>query len=120
MNAFESKFAKPDRVIHRFRIPDSISGDVREVGLVELTAEDELAVETRCRGSSDKRAHEMAKQSIAEVNGKSVSLADGSTDKVWSSLHPKVRVLVASAWVKLHLANDEELESFFASRTSGV
>jgi hypothetical protein len=120
VNAFDSKFAKPDRVIHRFKIPDSIAGEVRELGLVELTAEDELMVESRCRGSSDKRAHEMAKQSIAEVNGKAVSLADGSTDKLWSSMHPKVRVLVASAWVKLHLASDEELESFFASRTSGI
>lgn len=120
MNAFEQKFVKPDRVIHRFKVPESIGGDIREIGLVEMTAEEELMVEARCRGASDKRAHEMAKQAIAEVNGKPVSLADGSVDKAWSSMLPKVRVLVSSAWVRLHLANDEEVEGFFASRTSSV
>lgn len=120
MNAFESKFVKPDRVIHRFKIPSSIPGDVREIGMIELTADDELGVEQRVRGASDKRAHEMAKSSLVEVNGKAVSLADGSADKAWASMPPKVRVLIASAWVKLHLASDEELEGFFASRTSGV
>jgi len=120
VNAFDSKFVKADRVIHRFKVPTTIIGEVREIGMIELTADDELAVEQRVRGANDKRAHEMAKASLAEVNGKPVSLADGSADKAWASTPPKVRVLIASAWVKLHLANDEELEDFFASRTSGV
>ena len=111
---------KQDRVIHRFEVPKTIPGDVRSLGLVELTAHDELQVEARCRGASDKRAQEMAKAAIVEVNGKPVSVGDGSCDSAWATMHPKVRMLVSSAWLKLHLANEEETEAFFASRTSSV
>ena len=109
-----------DRVIHRFNIPQSIPGDIRSLGLVEITAEEELRVEQRCKGAPDKRAAEMSKQSLVEVNGEAVRLSDGSADKAWNSMHPKVRTLVASAWVKLHLATDDEVDDFFASRTSSV
>lgn len=123
MNAFEKALGLDSvqiRTIHRFNIPASIPGDVRSIGLVEITADEELRAEQRCKGASDKRAQEMAKQALVEVNGQPVSFADGSVDKAWLNLHPKVRVLLASAWVRLHLANDDEVESFFASRTSSV
>lgn len=123
MNAFEQKLGlnrNETRVIHRFTVPDSIPGDVRSIGLVEITAEEELQAEQRCKGASDKRAQEMAKQAIAEVNGAAVSLVDGSVQQAWNGLHPKVRTLIASAWVRLHLANDSEVDDFFASRTSSV
>lgn len=109
-----------DRVIHRFKVPDSIPGDVRSVGMVEITAEEELRAEQRCKGASDKRAQEMTKQALVEVNGEKVSLGDGSAERAWASLHPKVRTLLATAWVKLHLAEDNEVDDFFASRTSSI
>ncbi len=123
MNAFEQKLGldqQDDRVIHRFEIPASVPGEIRSLGLIEITAQEELQAEQRCRGVSDKRAAEMAKASLVEVNGQKVRFADGSVDKAWNSMHPKVRTLVASAWVKLHLANDEEVDGFFASRTSSI
>ncbi len=122
MNAFEQKLFgnQPDRVIHRFTVPESIPGEVRSLGLVEITADEELKAEARCRGASDKRASEMAKQALVEVNGEPVGFADASVDKAWNNMHPKVRTLLASAWVRLHLANDDEVESFFASRMSSV
>lgn len=111
---------KQARVVHRFEIPESVPGDIRSLGLVELSAEDELKVEARCKGAPDKRAQEMAKAAIVEVNGKPVSVGDGSCDAAWSGMHPKVRMLVSSAWLKLHLASDEETAAFFASRTSSL
>lgn len=123
MNAFEQKLGlgqQDDRVIHRFEIPASIPGDVRSLGLVEITAQEELHAEQRCKGSPDKRAAEMAKSALVEVNGQRVQFADGSVDRAWNNLHPKVRTLIASAWVKLHLASDDEVDSFFASRTSSI
>ena len=123
MNAFEQKLGlnrNDNRVVHRFKVPDSIPGEVRSLGLVEITAEEELQVEQRCKGASDKRASEMAKQAIVEINGEPVSLLNGTVQQAWNEMHPKVRTLLASAWVKLHLANDDEVESFFASRTSSV
>ncbi len=109
-----------DRTIHRFKVPDSIPGDIRSLGLVELTADDELKVEARCKGNSDKRAQEMAKAALAEINGQPVSVSDGSADSAWSGMHAKVRMLVTSAWLKLHLATDEESAAFFGSRTSSI
>lgn len=108
------------RVVHRFKVPASIPGEVREIGLVELTAEDELRVEQRCKGASDKRAAELVKSAICEVNGKAVSVMDGSVHNVWNELPAKVRTLVNSAWLRLHMASDEELEGFFASRTTSI
>lgn len=109
-----------DRLVHRFKVPKSIPGEVREIGLVEITADEELKAEGRCRGAPDKRPSELAKAAIVEVNGESVGLADGSVDAVWVKLHPKLRTLIATAWVRLHLASDEEVEGFFASRTSSA
>jgi hypothetical protein len=122
MNAFEQKLGlgQQDRVVHRFNVPASVPGEVRSIGMVEITAEEELKAEARCKGAPDKRAQEMAKQSIVEINGETVRIGDGSVDAAWTSMHPKVRTLVASAWVKLNLANDDEVEDFFASRTSSV
>ena len=123
MNAFEKAIGLDkvqDRVIHRFSVPDSIPGEVRSVGMVKMSAEEELRVEQRCKGASDKRAQEMTKQSLVEVNGQAVSTADASADKAWATMHPKVRTLLTTAWVKLHLAEDTEVDSFFASRTSSV
>lgn len=123
MNAFEQKLGldrTPDRVIHRFSVPESIPGEVRSIGMVEITAEEELLVEQRCKGASDKRAQEMTKTAIVEVNGQKVGLSDASVDRAWNEFHPKVRTLVTSAWVKLHLASDDEVDSFFASRMSSV
>ena len=111
---------KVERTIHRFTVPDSVPGDIRSLGLVELSADDELRVEARCRGNTDKRAQEMAKAAIVEINGDEVTVADGSADSAWSTMHPKVRMLVMSAWLKLHLASDEETAAFFGSRTSSI
>ncbi len=123
MGSFEQAIglgSNQSRVIHRFNVPASIPGDIRSLGLVEITAEEELRAEQRCKGASDKRAQEMAKQALVEINGEPVGFADGSVDKAWNEMPPKVRTLLASAWVRLHLANDDEVESFFASRTSSV
>ena len=123
MNAFEQKLGlgqEDARAIHRFQIPESVPGDIRSIGMVEITAHEELMAEQRCKGAPDKRAAEMAKAALVEVNGAKVGFADNSVNKAWNEMHPKVRTLVASAWVKLHLANDDEVDDFFASRTSSV
>lgn len=123
MNAFEQKLGlnqDSDRIIHRFEVPASVPGEIRSLGMVEITADEELKAEARCKGAPDKRAAEMTKQALVEVNGEAVRIGDGSVEKAWNNMHPKVRTLVASAWVRLHLANDDEVEDFFASRTQNV
>lgn len=121
MDAFLDKLGVNDsRTIHRFTVPESIPGDVRSVGLIELTAEDELRVEQRCKGDRERRAAELVKQSLVEVNDKRVGTHNGSVNNAWNEMPAKVRTLVSSAWLRLHLASDDEVESFFASRTSSI
>lgn len=122
MGSLESVLDKDgfDRVVHRFQVPASIGGDIRSIGLVELTAEEELQVEMRCKGSSERRASEIAKASIHELNGKRAHNGNGDIDRFWNRASPKLRSLVNTAWVRAHLANDEEVESFFSSKTTSI
>lgn len=121
MDAFLDKLGvNAARTIHRFSVPESIPGEVRSVGLVELTAEDELRVEQRCKGDRDRRAAELVKTSLVEVNGKRVSVHDGSVSNLWNEMPSKVRTLINTAWIRLHMATDQELDTFFESRTSSL
>lgn len=119
MDAFLDKLGiNTTRTIHRFQVPESIPGEVRSLGLVELTAEDELRVEQRCKGDRDRRAAELVKHSLIEVNGKRVSVHDGSVANLWNEMPSKVRTLINTAWIRLHMATDAELDTFFESRTT--
>lgn len=111
---------KVSRVVHTFKVPQKIPGDVREVGLHELTTAEELMVEKRTRGNSASTPGELVIQALASVNGNPVSVADGSSDKAWKEMHPKLRALMQTAWVRIHLPKDEEVEGFLESEEVGV
>jgi hypothetical protein len=109
-----------DRVVYRFTVPESIVGTIRSIGLVELTADEEIAVEARCKSYPEKRAVEIVKSTVWEVNGERIHNGAGELDKLWNNLPPKVRSLVNRAWVKLHAADDSESASFEKSMTVNV
>ena len=71
MGSLESILAKQERerIVYTFTIPESIKGDVRTIGLVELTADEEIAIEARCKGAGERRAVEIVKATVWEVNG---------------------------------------------------
>lgn len=122
MGSLESVLASQmkERVVYRFSVPESIVSDVRSLGMVEMTADEEVQIELRCKNTPEKRAVEIAKASIVEINGKRVHNGAGEVDKAWNEMSPKVRSLVNRMWVKLHLANDEEVASFEKSMTASV
>jgi hypothetical protein len=60
------------------------------------------------------------KQSIREINGRPVSLVDGSVDVAWVKMHPKVRTLVMRAYSNHNNATDEDMNVFLKSRRSKV
>lgn len=122
MGSLESILAKQERerVVYTFTIPESIAGEVRSVGLVELTSNEEIAVESRCKGNPEKRAIEIVKSTVWEVNGQRIHNGAGELDKLWNNLSPKVRSLLNRAWIKLHAADDAESESFEKSMTVKV
>lgn len=122
MGSLESILAgqMKDRVVYRFTVPESIKGDIRSIGMVEMTADEEIGVEARCKGASERRAAEIAKASIWELNGQRVHNADGTIDKAWNTMSPKLRTLVNREWVRIHIADDAESESFSKSMTVNV
>ncbi len=122
MGSLESVLAgqSRDRVVFRFTVPESIKGEIRSIGLVELTADEEIAVESRCKQVPEKRAAEIAKAAVWEINGKRIHNGAGELDKAWNEAPAKLRSLVMRAWIKLHAAEDAEVASFEASMTVTV
>lgn len=109
---------RQSREVHLFTVPEKLAAEVgvREVGMVTLTAAEEMMVHRRARKDSVQLALELAKASLVEVDAGKLSLADGTADDFWGRAHPKLRELVMSAYVVLHSIRDEDAASFQESR----
>lgn len=110
--------AKIDRPTHVFTVPAQLAQahGVTELGLVELTAEEELNATKRAHNDPIRLAYELAKESLRVVDGKVLSAADGSLDKVWNRMHAKIRTLVMTAYSQLHQPGEQATAGFLASR----
>ena len=115
-----SKGMRPARTVHTFPLPDSVPGEVRSVSVTELTAEEELMATRRAGTDAFKVAYELAKQSLVAVNGEKVSLADGTSDKVWVAMHPKARALTIIAYNAVHQPADNDVADFLKGQTIQV
>lgn len=62
---------------------------------------------------------ELAKGALFAVNGRRVSLGDGSTDTAWGVMHPKVHALVQRMYQKTHYPDDSEVEFTAGGCVSG-
>ena len=108
----------PERQMYEYDIPPKMAKTtgITSVGLVQLTADEEITSAKRARNDNMRLAYELVKASLVAVNGKKVSLADGSADTAWNKMDPKVRALVLQAYAELHNAPEESVEDFLASR----
>lgn len=107
------------RVIHTFPLPAKLGGtDWLSLGFVELTAADEIQATKRARGDAVRLGFELAMQSLAEVNGKPVSLTDGSLEQAWNTMPPKVRTLALGAYQELHMPSQDDADLFIKGRQS--
>lgn len=104
------------RVKYEYTVPPSVSEDIKTFAIHELTSDDELMATKRSRNEVARLAYELAKASLAEVNGKPVSLGDGSADKAWDDMPPKLRSFVTQAYAECHVPSDEETADFRKSR----
>ena len=105
-----------DRAVHIFKIPESLAQHgVSEIGLVEMTMAEELLATRRSRGDAGRLAYEYAKECLRVVDGKVIRTSDGSADRAWASLHPKVRQLVIRAYGVMHQPKAEEDSAFLES-----
>ena len=109
-----------DRVLFSFDIPETVKGDVRSFGLVEITADEEILASRSAGGDKYRTAMELLKFAIREVNGKPVSIADGSADKALKGMLPKARQLLLAAYAEVHVPSEAESEDFLKTMRARV
>lgn len=116
-----AKAASAKRVMHEFDVPSSLhTHGIKTLGLVELTPREQTMASSRAGLDPMAIANEYAKESLRMVNGAPVSTADGSVDKAWERMHPKIRTLVTTAYNDLHSTSNVESEDFLQSRRAVV
>lgn len=105
------------RIINRFDIPERITKlcGIKTIGLVELTAAEELMAGARAGTSASKLMHELVKESIREIDSARVSTADGTADKAWDTMPKPLRDLCVAAY-QLFSAQNDEVDAFLKSR----
>lgn len=113
--ALPKKAARP---IYTFKLPPSLAAEcgTESVGLVQLTAGEELMASKRSAMDQIQLAYELAKEALREVDGKPVSTADLSADAWWDDQrNTKIRTLVVSAYNTINAPNAGETKDFLAS-----
>jgi hypothetical protein len=102
---------------HVFQIPASMAEatGVQSVGLVELTAIEEMQATKKAGTDTMRIAFELAKSSLVEMNGKTLSRASGEHDGAWQNMHPKIRSLVIQAYTRIHQPENDEVDGFLES-----
>lgn len=110
--------ARPARLVNLFDVPERLAEQtgVSSIGMVTLTADEELTCFKRARGNNAQLAAELAKASLAEADGKPLSVADGTADSFFGKTDPRLRQLILTAYTELHSASTEDAEAFLQSR----
>lgn len=114
----QMQLPKVARPVHLFTVPSKLAAEVgvHEVGLITLSADEELQAYQRGKKDSAKIAAELAKAALVEVDGKPMTVNDGSADTLWRTIDPRVRQLVLTAYAEIHGAEEADQESFLKSR----
>ena len=92
----------------------------QSIGLIRLTAGEEIMAFNRAPGNPHKTQFELAKQSIVRWNGQPVSIGDGSVDRLFDTCDPKVRGLILGAYSNIHNPTGGEGGLFLASETISI
>jgi hypothetical protein len=118
--------SRSGRPVHTFTVPEAHRATIglTSLGLVELTADEELSVMSRMRGASVaagvRAQYDLAKASIVQVDGKPVSSADESLELAWVAMRPKARALLLRAFQQLHSPPAELEAGFLSGETTSV
>ncbi len=113
----ERAVKKQVRPVHTFTFPPSVSTDeVQSVGISELTSNEEIQATKRVGTDQARLPYELSLQCLAEVNGKPVSLGDGSADTAWKAMSSKQRTLMIAAYSEVNAPEQEDLSGFIKSQ----
>lgn len=124
--AFEQSITGPDlqRVVYEYDVPESLQqvGNkiVKTISIKELTPEEELRASRRAGQDAAALANELWRESIAEINGTTVSLADGSTDSYANKFSSALRQLIMTAYSDIHNPKEVDAKVFLKSRRAKV
>ena len=124
MDTKEPEWAKRDRIVFEYNIPESLGGGKggvpQKVSMTQLTAEQELQASKIGRFDMMKSQYVATKLSIVEMDGKPSDQADGGLDSFWERCDPRVRSLLLQAYNRVSSPSKEEEESFFGSEVVRV
>lgn len=121
------------RALYRYKIPPGLrtyAGDVVELGFVEINSDEEIMAAKRTGNTAIRLAYELALESLREVGLKGppgadgkpsiarhpICTADGTSDRAWRQLHPKLRTLCVTAYNELHNPKEDDTAAFLESR----
>lgn len=121
---------RPAREVYEYEVPEELAeyaaltpegtvpsfGPFKTIGLHLLTPLEEKAGSQRCNGDPMRLAYELTIVSLAEINGRSVRGHDGSQDRAFFEMHPKIRALVMQAYSELSVPTETATASFLKSR----
>lgn len=107
-----------NRPLYIFDVPEKVveRSGIRKIGLIELTAEEELLATKRSHNDMARLAFELAKESLRQIDGKPVSTADGTADVVWNNMGAALRTLIIGAYQSIHNPTEVDAMSFMKSR----
>lgn len=111
--------ARAQRLVHEYDIPKELVAEsgYRTVGVVSLSADEELMATRRAAGDQVRLAFELAKEALRFVDDKAVSTADGTVDPIWNKPDfSKVRTLVVTAYNATNQPTQESTQAFLKSR----
>ena len=111
-----------ERPIYTFDVPEYMQRDVgvKTISLVELTANEELMAAKRARNDQAATMYELVKASVVAVDGKPLTLSDGTVDTWMDQANPKLRTLVTQAYNSLHTIQEADAMVFLKSRRVSV
>jgi predicted outer membrane protein len=107
------------RTINVFDVPTEIAqGEmiVESFGLIENNSSEEIEAAKLSRNDPFMLSMELIKQALREINGKAVSLADGSVETALNKMGAQVRQLVMSAYQDIHSVPEVLNKSFLKTR----
>lgn len=111
--------SRATRPLYIYTIPETLrtgAEPIESIGLVELTADEQLMAGKRSRGDQQRQAHSLVISAIRQVNERAVNIGDASADEAWARMAPKLRELVAQAYAEIHIPTEGEAELFHKSR----
>lgn len=122
MELRESEWGKQSYPVHTYTIPESLRGEgvPAKVGMVQLTAGQELTASKVGGMDYTKAQYAAAKMSIVQFDGRPVDAVNAEVDKFWERVDPRVRALILSAYNRLSSPKKEDEDSFFASEAVSV